>query len=98
MKQIERDGPLALLHTILNGPKATGRSVGRKKTTREAEVIRCIALGNTNKETGEILKISIKTVEKHRQNIMDKFGLRNTADITRFAVATQIIKIKPFNL
>lgn len=98
MKQIERDGPVALLRAVLNGPPATGRSSGRIKTNREAQVIRLIALGHSNKAIADTLQISIKTVEKHRGNAMQRFGLRNTADITRFAVAAKLIQIKPFKL
>ena len=95
MKQAERDGPVALLHAILNGPNPTGRRSGRTKTNREAQVIELIALGHTNKSIAETLQISIKTIEKHRKNVTKKFQLRNTADITRFAVAAKIIEIKP---
>ena len=92
MKQIERDGPFALIRAIMSSPPPRNR--GGRKTNREAEVIRHIALGSTNKEIAAILSISIKTIEKHRQNAMKRFRLRNTADITRFAVAAKIIRVK----
>lgn len=61
-------------------------------TPREREVLQLIAEGNPNKEIADILGISIKTVEKHRQNVMEKTGLHNTAGLTRYAIATGVIK------
>ena len=55
-------------------------------STREAEVLVCIADGDTNKEAGERLFISPRTVETHRRNIMDKLNLRNTAEIVKYAI------------
>lgn len=54
---------------------------------REREVAALIASGYTNKELGQCLGISIKTVEKHRDNLHKKYGFRNTADLTRWALA-----------
>lgn len=89
------DGPKKLIMAILGAPKPNGLPRGSVKTKREAQVIRLIALGNTNQKIADSLGISIKTVEKHRENAMRKFSLRNTADITRFAVASKIIEVKP---
>ncbi len=69
-------------------------------TMRMGQVAGFIALGYTNKETADELGISIKTVEKHRQKLMQAFGLRNTADITRFSILHRIISLKndnPYN-
>ncbi len=60
---------------------------------RELEVLRYIALGNTNKETGEVLFISTKTVDTHRSNILQKLYLKTTADLVRYALKHQIIDI-----
>lgn len=93
---MNQNGIIDLLQAVIAPPvKKVSR---RKKTNREYEVIRLIASGKINKEIADILQISIKTVEKHRQNIMKRFKLRNTADITRFAVATKIIKVSPRKL
>ena len=51
-----------------------------------------IALGRSNKEMADDLKISTKTVEKHRQRLMKTFALRSAADITRFAITNRIIQ------
>jgi DNA-binding NarL/FixJ family response regulator len=55
-------------------------------TTREVEVLHLIAGGNANKQTAAKLGISVKTVEKHRQHVMTKLGIHETATLTRFAV------------
>ncbi len=63
-----------------------------KLTTREAEVLQLIAEGRSNKESASLLHISIKTVEKHRQSLMEKLNIHDTAGLTRHAVATGIIE------
>ena len=55
-------------------------------TTREREVIKLIAEGYRNKDIAEYLSISIKTVEKHRSNMMRKLDLHNTSGITSYAI------------
>lgn len=61
-------------------------------TSREAEVLQLIAEGRANKETAQELNISVKTVEKHRQSLMDKLNIHDTAGLTRHAIATGIIE------
>ncbi len=61
-------------------------------TPREAEVLQLIAEGKANKETAELLGISIKTVEKHRQRLMEKLNIHDTAGLTRHAIATGVIE------
>lgn len=63
-----------------------------KLTSREQEVLQLIAEGKANKETADILHISIKTVEKHRHQVMRKLDLPNTAGITRYAISHGIIE------
>lgn len=61
-------------------------------SSRETEVLQLIAEGRANKETAEILHISVKTVEKHRQSLMEKLNIHDTASLTRHAIATGIIE------
>ena len=61
-------------------------------TSREMEVLQLIAEGKPNKETAQQLSISIKTVEKHRQSLMEKLNIHDTAGLTRHAIATGIIE------
>lgn len=61
-------------------------------TSREMEVLQLIAEGKANKETAAELGISIKTVEKHRGQLMKKLNIHDTAGLTRHAIATGIIE------
>jgi len=61
-------------------------------TSREAELLQLIAEGLVNKQIAAELAISIKTVEKHRQHLMDKLNIHDVAGLTRFAIATGIIE------
>jgi DNA-binding NarL/FixJ family response regulator len=61
-------------------------------TAREAEVLQLVAEGSANKQVAAALGISIKTVEKHRQRLMDKLGIHDTAGLTRHAIATGVIE------
>jgi DNA-binding NarL/FixJ family response regulator len=55
-------------------------------TARELEVLKLIAEANTSKQIAEQLVISIKTVERHRQNILEKLGMRDRVELTRYAI------------
>ena len=56
------------------------------------EVLQLIAEGKANKETAAELGISIKTVEKHRQHLMQKLNIHDTAGLTRYAVSSGVIE------
>ncbi len=61
-------------------------------TPREEEVTKLIAEGNTTKEIAKILVLSDKTVERHRANILEKLGLRDRVDLTRYAIRRGLIE------
>jgi len=61
-------------------------------TSREMEVLQLIAEGKANKETAAELGISIKTVEKHREKVMSKLDVHDTAGLTRYAISAGIIE------
>jgi len=65
---------------------------GARLTSRETEVLQLVAEGSANKQVAAALKISIKTVEKHRQHVMDKLNIHETAGLTRYAIAQGIIE------
>jgi len=71
-----------------------GRSQSRntRLTSREMEVLQLIAEGKANKETAAELGISIKTVEKHREKVMGKLDVHDTAGLTRYAISAGIIE------
>jgi len=60
-------------------------------TARESQVLRVLASGAQNKDVAQRLNISVRTVEKHRANIMRKLSLKNQAELVRFALANDII-------
>jgi len=60
-------------------------------TEREREVLQLLAEGKSNKEAATILDLSPYTIETHRQNLMQKLGLHNTAEIVLYAVRKAII-------
>lgn len=63
-----------------------------KLTSREMEVLQLIAEGKANKETAAELGIGMKTVEKHREHLMQKLDIHDTAGLTRYAISTGIIE------
>jgi len=60
-------------------------------TRREREILRMIAEGRRNREIAGVLYVSVKTVEKHRSNLMNKLDLHNTAALTSFAVESGLV-------
>lgn len=58
---------------------------------RETEVLRLMALGHTNREIGEQLSLSVRTVETHRAHIQQKLGLSSRPELTRYALANGLI-------
>jgi len=69
-----------------------GRRRSDYLTTREAEVLQLIAEGRANKQIAAELCISIKTVEKHRQQVMNKLNIHDVAGLTRHAISKGIIE------
>jgi DNA-binding NarL/FixJ family response regulator len=61
-------------------------------TSREMEVLQLIAEGKANKETASELGIGLKTVEKHREHLMEKLDIHDTAGLTRYAISAGIIE------
>jgi DNA-binding NarL/FixJ family response regulator len=61
-------------------------------TPRELEVLKLIAEGKTSKEIAQLLVISIKTVERHRADILHRLGMRDRVDLTRYAIRRGLIE------
>jgi len=73
----------------------SGKPVRRQAdqlTSREAEVLQLIAEGRANKQIAAELCISIKTVEKHRQQVMNKLNIHDVAGLTRYAISKGLIE------
>ncbi|MEJ7646434.1 MAG: response regulator transcription factor [Chryseolinea sp.] len=62
-------------------------------TKRELEVLALIANGKSNREVADDLFISIKTVDTHKMHILDKLGLKNTAQLVKYAIKNNLIVI-----
>jgi DNA-binding NarL/FixJ family response regulator len=61
-------------------------------TPRELEILKLIAEAHTSKEIAEMLFISVKTVERHRANILEKLGMRDRVELTRYAIRRGLIQ------
>jgi DNA-binding NarL/FixJ family response regulator len=68
------------------------RQPASRLTSREVEVLQLIAEGKANKQTAAELGIGIKTVEKHREHLMRKLNIHDTAGLTRYAISAGIIE------
>jgi DNA-binding NarL/FixJ family response regulator len=80
----------AVLDKYLETPQ--GRASQQTLTPREREIVQLIAEGRSNKEVAVTLKISTKTVEAHRSNMMHKLGLSSLSELVRFAIRNNIIE------
>ena len=77
-----------------NGNSAAKKQIGQL-TSREIEVLQLVAVGKLNKQAASELCVSIKTVEKHREHIMKKLGIRGIVGLTHFAIYAGIIQCNP---
>ena len=76
----------------LPGQTGLRKKSGVRLTSREAEILQLIAEGKANKQVAVELGISHKTVEKHREHLMRKLHIHDTAGHTRYAIAEGIIQ------
>jgi DNA-binding NarL/FixJ family response regulator len=74
--------------------KSPMKKLPHELTKREYEILGLVASGKSNRELAESLFISIKTVETHKTNILDKLGLKNTTELVRYAIKNKIISIE----
>jgi DNA-binding NarL/FixJ family response regulator len=84
----------------MNLRSSEDEELGREKeslknllSAREIEIIEFIVNEHTNEEISQILKLSKRTVDNHRQNILTKLNLRNTAGLVRFAIENGIVSV-----
>jgi DNA-binding NarL/FixJ family response regulator len=81
-----------IIDGLLQGKKASSiRSAWETLTQREREILKLIAEGHKNKDIADLLCISLKTVEKHRANLMEKLDLHNVAALTALAAEKGLI-------
>lgn len=76
----------------LNGLLATDNSKRPALTRREEEIVRILASGRSNKEAAADLDISLRTIEKHRANIMHKLRLHSIGDLVHYAIERRLVE------
>jgi DNA-binding NarL/FixJ family response regulator len=100
-KRVPAQELITAIHQVLEGetllPSAAGKDGARQATAskseltaRQREVLRMIALGSSAKDIANQLNISVRTAEFHRAAIMQRLGLRSTAQMTRYAIANNL--------
>ncbi|WP_276368889.1 response regulator transcription factor [Chryseolinea sp. H1M3-3] len=77
------------VHEKLKNPETT--RLPNDLTKREYEVLGLVAMGKGNKEIAELLFISVKTVETHKGHILEKLGLKNSAELIKYAIKNNIV-------
>ena len=64
----------------------------RAITDREEEILKLVAEGHTSQDIADLLVISVKTVERHRANLLQKLGLKDRLELTRYAIRVGLIE------
>jgi NarL family two-component system response regulator LiaR len=81
----------SVMTMLLSPPDASNKSVADLLTPREREVLQLIAEGHTNRAIAETLSISVKTVEKHRANVMAKLEVNDLASLIRESIKQGLV-------
>ncbi|GAA1570784.1 MULTISPECIES: response regulator transcription factor [Streptomyces] len=82
----------ALIRSHLDRVRRGDPLPARPITAREEEILTLVAEGRTSKEIADLLVISTKTVERHRANLLQKLGLRDRLELTRYAIRAGLIE------
>lgn len=82
----------ALIRNYLDRARSGDAVPDDPLTPRELEIVKLIAEGNTSDEIARTLVISRKTVDHHRGNILEKLGMRNVAELTRYAIRRGLVE------
>ncbi len=82
----------ALIRNYLDRVRHGEETPDQVLTPREEEVLKLVAEGHSSKEIGEILFISVKTVQRHRANLLHKLGLRDRLELTRYAIRAGLVE------
>ena len=83
----------ALMREYVERARAGDVLRGELLTPREEEIVKLVAEAHTNEEIGELLFISKKTVERHRANILEKLGMRDRVELTRYAIRRGLVEL-----
>jgi Response regulator containing a CheY-like receiver domain and an HTH DNA-binding domain len=82
----------ALIRSHLERAREGGPVPTRAITDREEEILKLVAEGHTSQEIADMLVISVKTVERHRANLLQKLGLKDRLELTRYAIRVGLIE------
>ena len=82
----------ALIRDVLERLRTGEQITTDPLTPRESEVVKLIAEGHASREIAEALVISERTVERHRANVLEKLGLRNRVELTRYAIRRGLVE------
>lgn len=82
----------ALIRDYLRRSRTSEAVPDRILTPREEEIVKLIAEGHSAKDIADVLVISVKTVDRHRANILHKLGLRDRLELTRFAIRAGLVE------
>jgi DNA-binding NarL/FixJ family response regulator len=74
---------------------SAGCAARTQLSKREVQIVTLLGDGFSNKEVANRLAISVRTVEKHRENILETLGVHNIADLVRFAVGEGLVRVTP---
>jgi len=85
-------GVRALMREYIERARAGEALNTEMLTPREEEIVKLVAEAHTNEEIGEMLFISKKTVERHRANILEKLGMRDRVELTRYAIRRGLVQ------
>jgi DNA-binding NarL/FixJ family response regulator len=85
-------GIRALMREYMERARTGEAGHGELLTPREEEILKLVAEAHTNEEIAELLFISKKTVERHRANILEKLGMRDRVELTRYAIRRGLIQ------
>ena len=95
IRAVERGEPFLTpeaQRTLIKDVLERGSSGEEELTPREEEIVKLVAEAHTNDEIGEMLFISKKTVERHRANILEKLGMRDRVELTRYAIRRGLVE------
>ncbi|WP_411134024.1 response regulator [Streptomyces sp. C10] len=82
----------ALIRHYLDRVREGGAVPAKAITDREEEILKLVAEGHTSQEIADLLVISVKTVERHRANLLEKLGLKDRLELTRYAIRVGLIE------
>jgi DNA-binding NarL/FixJ family response regulator len=82
----------SLIRNYLSRARAGNGIPSRAITDREEEILKLVAEGHSSKEIADMLVISVKTVERHRANLLQKLGLKDRLELTRYAIRAGLIE------